>query len=241
MDAPKVFAKKIRLIVETGRVKAMIDDLGPSREALNVLDIGSATGSMLEVVGKMYPQSRLYGVDISEEACEIARGRGLDVKTGRFEDVKFDNSFDFIYCANIIEHLAEPRKALERMRDILNPGGHIVLITPETDSYCHRLYHDRYWGGYHVPRHWNLWSRENFQRMAADLGLDLLGVQSVLCPTNWVWSWHHYLDDRTFLPKSVIDTFNFNNPLWMGLATFLDLVCGKIHHTGSMQLTLTKK
>lgn len=46
-------------------------------------------------------------------------------------DLKFeDNSFDFIYCAHVLEHIFDDGKAITEMFRVLKPGGIAVLSVP---------------------------------------------------------------------------------------------------------------
>ena len=41
-----------------------------------------------------------------------------------------NDTFDFIYCASVIEHLKEPKILLEEIHRTLKPGGHLMLSFP---------------------------------------------------------------------------------------------------------------
>src|ERR1700716_1528362 len=51
------------------------------------------------------------------------------------EDVgDFDGSFDTVLCLNVLEYVAEPRTTIESIRGCLNPGGTLVVLTPQHTS-----------------------------------------------------------------------------------------------------------
>ena len=45
-----------------------------------------------------------------------------------------DNSFDLIWCSEVIEHLKSPEFTVNEFRRVLRKGGKMVLTTP--NSYC---------------------------------------------------------------------------------------------------------
>jgi SAM-dependent methyltransferase len=46
-------------------------------------------------------------------------------------DLKFrDDQFDFIYCAHVLEHIADDRRAISELSRVLRPGGIAVLSVP---------------------------------------------------------------------------------------------------------------
>ncbi len=41
-----------------------------------------------------------------------------------------DDSFDFIYCSHVLEHVADDRQALSELWRVLRPGGQALLLVP---------------------------------------------------------------------------------------------------------------
>lgn len=46
-----------------------------------------------------------------------------------------DNSFDFVHSSHCLEHMRDPRVALNNWLRILKPGGHLICIIPDEDLY----------------------------------------------------------------------------------------------------------
>ena len=94
------------------------------------LNVGAMSGASRVFVDRGW---KLRVLDVSEHAAATARTAwGVDVSVARIED--FDPSpekFDFVKLGHVIEHLAEPRRALENVARMVRPGG-IVLI--DTDN-----------------------------------------------------------------------------------------------------------
>jgi len=64
-------------------------------------------------------------------------------ETGDAMDLRADlGSFDFVHAANLLCRLPEPRRFLERLPDLVDAGGRLVLATPATwlDSYTPRAH-----------------------------------------------------------------------------------------------------
>ena len=96
-----------------------------------VLDLGCAYGLMLQ----KFPSSfEKFGIDISEHAITEAKKRlpNATLKIAEAEnDLPFpDNFFDVVVCNDVIEHLENPRVALENIRKVLKPDGILYLNTP---------------------------------------------------------------------------------------------------------------
>lgn len=96
-----------------------------------VLDVGCAYGFMLQ----KFPGSfEKFGVDISEHAIAEAKKRLPDaiLNVAGAEDVlPFpEYFFDIVICNDIIEHLENPRTALENIKNVLKKDGVLYLNTP---------------------------------------------------------------------------------------------------------------
>jgi SAM-dependent methyltransferase len=103
----------------------------------DLLELGSAGGFFLE--GARRAGFRVRGVELSREAAEYSRRElGLDVFHGRLESAPLaPRSFDVAYADNVLEHTRAPGATLGTLRELLRPGGHLVVIVP---SYVNSVY-----------------------------------------------------------------------------------------------------
>jgi SAM-dependent methyltransferase len=76
---------------------------------------------------------RAIGVDISENIGDLARGKGLEVLTGRFDDamaeqiVETAGLADVVTGSNAFAHNDRPDLILSAARKVLRPEGHLCL------------------------------------------------------------------------------------------------------------------
>lgn len=109
---------------------------------------------------------------------------------GTIEDVDIsDQSFDVITMNQLIEHLWDPRRALERCRHALKPRGWLVIETPNPDGYDRCLpFRAGAWGSYYWPQHLNLFSRSHLTTLVEEAGLRVVQWKPLLAPTCWTYS-----------------------------------------------------
>ena len=102
---------------------------GSDVESPRILDVGCGTGANLKMLAR-YGQAE--GVDISQQAVEFCRERGLDcVKLGALEQLPYDDeSFDLVTALDVIEHLDDDVAGLHEIRRVLRPGGFVLVFVP---------------------------------------------------------------------------------------------------------------
>lgn len=112
----------IQSLVE--KICATLDNPNP-----RILDVGCGTGANLKMLARF---GHAEGVDISPQAVEFCRERGLDsVKLGAVEELPYDNdSFDLVTALDVVEHLDDDVAGLREMRRVLRPDGRILLFVP---------------------------------------------------------------------------------------------------------------
>ena len=103
--------------------------LGPN---VHVLEIGCGTGMFTEMFAQT--RARIVAVDISPDLLKKADARNLPKDTvhfmeKRFEDCDVDGPFDAVVGSSILHHL-EVEKALQRIYELLKPGGAISFAEP---------------------------------------------------------------------------------------------------------------
>lgn len=96
----------------------------------DLLELGSAGGFFLE--GARRAGFRVRGVELSPGAVEYSRRElGHEVFEGLLEEAPWkDGSFDVAYADNVLEHTTDPVAVLGKLRALLRPGGHLVVIVP---------------------------------------------------------------------------------------------------------------
>jgi len=140
-------------------------------ESLAALDVGGGSGWLLDVVKGLDPRiATTQVVDIDSSAASVARTHGHDFFEGTIESYETDDRFDLVLMLNIIEHVADPRAVMERVRRLVAPGGLVLIKTPNHDSLDARLFRRRSWAGLHCPRHWVLFSKQSFDALCQDSG-----------------------------------------------------------------------
>ncbi len=103
-----------------------------------LLDVGCYTGVFVEIAARHGWDA--WGVEPSHWAVGQARARGLHVVQGTLDTADLPEAFfDVITMWDVIEHLTDPRRALEQVYRLLKPGGLLVVHTIDIESLFARL------------------------------------------------------------------------------------------------------
>ncbi|WP_067334048.1 class I SAM-dependent methyltransferase [Stappia indica] len=118
----------------------LIDDLAPPPGG-TVLELGCGTARNLVLAARRHPQARFFGIDISQQMLESARGSirraGLDdrVTVAQGDATAFDTAalfgverFDRVFFSYSLSMIPPWREALAAGAGALTPGGRLHLV-----------------------------------------------------------------------------------------------------------------
>ena len=104
-----------------------------------VLDVACGTGNFSRDFGRTVgAEGLVVGIDVSQtmlaRAVDDTRSAGLDDRSayvrGNAQELPFvDQAFDAVCCFAALHLFADPMRALDRMTEVLTPGGRIALFT----------------------------------------------------------------------------------------------------------------
>ncbi|MEZ5266975.1 MAG: class I SAM-dependent methyltransferase [Acidimicrobiales bacterium] len=188
-----------------------------------VLDVGCGDGFHLDLLRRFgEPGWELIGLDTDQRAAAAARRRGLEVHECTVEDPPIEPaSVDLALCIQTIEHVDDPVAVLRAIARLLRPGGRLYLITDNTGSPDFALTRGRHWGGYHFPRHWNLFDQRSMRLLAERAGLEIEHLGTTASPVNWTYSVRNWLDDWG-APRRLVECFSLRTAPSLAAFTVLD-------------------
>ena len=123
---PKLLGKKLSTII----------DLAKNRKGIRFLDVGCWIGLFVYHLSRMPQFKSVEGIDIERDFIEVGRtfvdvNANISVKN-LFEINMTSNEtkYDMILMSETIEHVDNPRRYISKIYDLLEDGGHFIIITP---------------------------------------------------------------------------------------------------------------
>lgn len=141
---------------------------GASLRGKRLLDVGCANGQFIEYASRLGIEGS--GIDISVEMVESAREKGLKCEVKDLFDLK--GEYDMLTFWDVIEHVPDPRRMLEKSRSLLSSNGEILVQTPCT-GIISELFGEE-WLYYLPVQHLHLFSQESLFRLLSETGFSVV-------------------------------------------------------------------
>lgn len=147
----------------------------------SVLDVGCSDGTLGASIKHRFQHASVVGLELSADMGQVAATRLDAVHIGDIEAESAlqplsGRQFDTVIFADILEHLRDPWKMLERIRPLLAPGGVVVASLPNVrhwDTIYHLVikgvwpYRTR---GIHDSTHLRFMTRSNIEDLFTGAG-----------------------------------------------------------------------
>lgn len=111
------------------RHRKIIKEIKLSKRSV-VLDCSSGSGGFLNLLHSIYPSAKLFGIDVGQDAINVATKQYLFAQFSEqsIEKVDFnDSTFDSIISLMAFHHYKNPKAFFSEIERVLKPGGVLLL------------------------------------------------------------------------------------------------------------------
>jgi SAM-dependent methyltransferase len=110
----------------------------------SVLDVGCGPGTITADLAERVSPGRVTAVEVTEAALDLARAearaRGvtnIDFVVADVHDLDLpDARFDVVHAHQVLQHVADPVRALREMRRVCVPGGTVAVRDSDFAGFC---------------------------------------------------------------------------------------------------------
>jgi 2-polyprenyl-3-methyl-5-hydroxy-6-metoxy-1,4-benzoquinol methylase len=108
-----------------------------TRRAGRALDVGCGRGLFAAFLAEQ--GLAVEGIDISPQAVELTRGRGIPAFLLDLEHQAPLGAYDIVFCLEVLQQVRDPLAVLRRLEGALAPGGELVVSVPNEFHLARRL------------------------------------------------------------------------------------------------------
>lgn len=139
---------KVRKFTLTGKRKLIQHKTG--KKVGKLLDIGSGTGAFLHTMKETGWEVR--GLEPDESARKKSQALYHIHSSHPKELFTLTDTFDAITLWHVLEHVHDLHQYMDRINQLLKPGGKVFIAVPNYTSYDAEVFKE-FWAAYDVPRH----------------------------------------------------------------------------------------
>lgn len=186
----------------------------PTDREVKVLEIGAGRGDFLSQLRSHNSAAIGVGIELNQDAANIASARGLkvSVQTTREHAKENSNSYDAVISFQVLEHISNPIDVLADSINLLKEGGKLIVCVPDNSKRAHEsIFVHEYSLLNMPPHHQGLWDIPSLSYLAKilPLRLDIIMIE----PATYS---HHSNAYRSLMKRDLLDRFG----IVMGMALY---------------------
>jgi 2-polyprenyl-3-methyl-5-hydroxy-6-metoxy-1,4-benzoquinol methylase len=195
----------------------------------NALDIGCAAGYFLDVLQEKGWE--IEGIELEQKMLTLVRERGYTVHDTTLESFDSNKKYHLITLFDVLEHLPNLLSNIDKLEQLLDDKGSIVLVTPDYASRQRKLFGKR-WFQFKPREHIQYFTQETLLKAIEKSNLTL-----VYCKKSGQYADTNFLHNR-------LERYNFTwlaKIFWLFISIFGLKGMPWYAGTGSMFAILQKK
>ncbi len=176
------------------------------QEPAAILDVGCGRGFYTNILSTLPFVKKIVGLELNDQYLALAK-KNCSSKVRYFNQDfylwKTQKKFDLIIMSEVLEHLPDDRKALDKAISLLNKDGKIIITVPNSNFpfFWDPLNYLLMKFGLHVPSHiwwlagiWadheRLYTKQQLRQLIGSQGLKIIKEDEQI---HWCWPFTHFL------------------------------------------------
>lgn len=155
-----------------------------------ILDVGCGRGFFLNSIKHNF---EVTGIEIDEESSDYAfNEHGIEIIAREITDLdSIKKPFDVITFWHTLEHLPDPKGALDKAFTSLKERGLLLVAVPNIESLQASIFRRR-WYHLELPRHLYHFSKDTLSRIIKDSGFTIMETSLTLFAHNFEGYWRSW-------------------------------------------------
>lgn len=142
----------------------------------NALEIGCAYGFFAEAFRKTFPNAEYLGIDIVDKAIEYGcQQLKQNLFLADYLGFAMKKQYSDVFMWDVIEHLPEPQKFIEKISSELEVGGRLYITTGDISALLPKIQKNK-WRMIHPPTHLHYFSKQTITMLLQKYGFEILTI-----------------------------------------------------------------
>ena len=238
---PNPIIKKARNFMQQSKARCILKCGGKNGTPIRIMDVGCGSPALLNLLKDMSRSKlELYGNDFNNSALDAVKNAGFIPVNGAFESIQWQgNFFDVIIMNQVIEHLFDLSGTLTKAFNLLKNNGTLFIETPSDDGLDAKIFRFNHWGGYHIPRHLQIFNAQTIKNTLSRHGFTIEAIEYLPSPNFWTSSLRNFLYRKGF-PHALTKRMNYKNIGFMAAFSLIDTITKQFHPTSNMRVIARK-
>jgi SAM-dependent methyltransferase len=203
--------------------------------SIRLAALGAPSGRLLDVgcgKGHFLASARAAGwdatgIEFADSSAEEAKARyGLDVIVDDYMTAELPGPYDAVTMWHVLEHLTDPRAAIERARTLLTGDGRLLISVPNLASLQARLFGPD-WLHLDLPRHLFHFTPRSLERLLERSGFRVERIDT-FAPEMEILGFVQSTMNRLGAEENVALRFLKNDPTASGGGALVAMVGGAL-------------
>lgn len=217
----------VTLRQEAKKIKRLIGNKG------KILDVGCADGEHFDIL-KKFGNWQFVGIDFNDKIVKKGKIEGREIYTTTLEEFDYPKkNFDLVIMDHLLEHVVDPVLTLRAAYSLLKSGGYLIGAAPNINS-LDRILFQRFWGGFHLPRHVWHFTPTTLSKMFEKTGFNLRKLDYELHTGHWALSVQNFFQSRKLTTVKLKKGRTFYYPFLLFLFIPLNIIQKPLRCTGVM-------
>jgi predicted TPR repeat methyltransferase len=172
----KLFAKQL--------IEQLPEEL--REKGVSLLDVGCGGGFLVQVASELGMCAE--GIELNAQMVAWAKDRGLAVAQGKLEDLLAKKKrYNVVVASAILEHLADPCDLLGSCRELLEPGGVLLVSQANLDGLLPSVFPWGWYGWQPQEHYWHFTPR-SIELLLRKVGFEIVGLRRGSLHHEWYTS-----------------------------------------------------
>jgi SAM-dependent methyltransferase len=145
----------------------------------SIAEIGSGSGAFIRCLNN-YGYTNITGYELNRSALRKAKENGIDIRPQHELYLQNSSRIDLLCMFDVIEHVPNPAEFLNKLKDVLAPGGYLAISTSDNRSLVSRVL-GRMWWFMLPPEHCIIYTRNAMKTLLQRSGFNVIDIISINC------------------------------------------------------------